>query len=251
MARLHLSLQGKGGVGKSLVASVIAQHRILHGYELVCIDTDPINATLSAYQDLNVKHLQLLRDNDIDARQFDELIETVLTAAPDAEVVVDTGATSFVQFCSYMLEHQALHVLAEAGHEIIVHCVLTGGQAMVDTLAGLESLVEHFHGPARVVVWLNEYYGPVESVKDSKTTSILDMEIYRRFEPRIDGVITIWERSHLFSEDMKELLERRQTFAAAQRDSSLTVMTKHRLQTIWNSLVEQLDIVIGAPVDAD
>ena len=44
---IHVSLQGKGGVGKSLIASVLAQYFITQGHRVQCIDTDPVNHTLS------------------------------------------------------------------------------------------------------------------------------------------------------------------------------------------------------------
>src|SRR5579859_3467685 len=42
---IHLTLQGKGGVGKSLVASILAQYFRHHGREIRCIDSDPVNQT--------------------------------------------------------------------------------------------------------------------------------------------------------------------------------------------------------------
>lgn len=248
MATVHLFLQGKGGIGKSLVASLIAQHRQHHGYNLINIDTDPINATLAAYPELGAQHLNLLKDNSIDPRQFDHLVEIVLSSPPESEIVIDTGGGSFMQMCSYLLENQVLELLSEESHEIVVHCILTGGQAMADTLAGLKSLVEHFHGPARIIVWANEYFGDLETVRDAQAISVLDLQSFRKFESRIDGIITISRRSHLFAEDMKELLQRHQTFAAARNDANLTVMTRHRLQMIWNNMSEQMDLVLGAPI---
>ena len=45
---VHLSLQGKGGVGKSLVASLLAQYfRDRKGMSVRCIDADPVNQTLA------------------------------------------------------------------------------------------------------------------------------------------------------------------------------------------------------------
>ena len=38
---IHFTLQGKGGVGKSLVASILAQYFRHRGAEIHCIDTDP------------------------------------------------------------------------------------------------------------------------------------------------------------------------------------------------------------------
>jgi Mrp family chromosome partitioning ATPase len=44
---IHLTLQGKGGVGKSLVSSILAQYFRYRGAEIHCIDTDPVNQTFS------------------------------------------------------------------------------------------------------------------------------------------------------------------------------------------------------------
>jgi len=49
---IHLTLQGKGGVGKSLVASILAQYFRHRGTEIHCLDTDPVNQTFSQYTEL-------------------------------------------------------------------------------------------------------------------------------------------------------------------------------------------------------
>ena len=46
---VHFILQGKGGVGKSLVAA-IAQYVRTRTDAVVCFDTDPINQTLTNYR---------------------------------------------------------------------------------------------------------------------------------------------------------------------------------------------------------
>jgi CO dehydrogenase nickel-insertion accessory protein CooC1 len=69
---IHFSLQGKGGVGKSLVASFLAQY-FLHrrSTPIRCIDTDPVNQTFSQYRELRAERLELLRDRSVDQRAFD------------------------------------------------------------------------------------------------------------------------------------------------------------------------------------
>lgn len=41
MAKVHLTLQGKGGVGKSMMAAILAQYKKNKGSNVLCIDTDP------------------------------------------------------------------------------------------------------------------------------------------------------------------------------------------------------------------
>ena len=65
---IHLTLQGKGGVGKSLVASLLAQYFRHRGAPIHCLDTDPVNQTFSQYTELGAKHLELMHDGKIDSR---------------------------------------------------------------------------------------------------------------------------------------------------------------------------------------
>ena len=56
---IHLTLQGKGGVGKSLVASILAQYLRDKGKDVRCIDTDPVNRTFAQYAALGADRLNL------------------------------------------------------------------------------------------------------------------------------------------------------------------------------------------------
>jgi hypothetical protein len=58
---VHLSLQGKGGVGKSLVASILAQYLNRKAQAVRCIHPDPANKTRSEYKGLQTP-LQLFRE---------------------------------------------------------------------------------------------------------------------------------------------------------------------------------------------
>src|SRR5262245_20493437 len=87
---IHMSLQGKGGVGKSLASSVLAQYFRARGRAVRCIDADPVNKTLFQYRALEAKPLQLLHDGAIDCRAFDQLMEELLTE--EGPFIVDNGA---------------------------------------------------------------------------------------------------------------------------------------------------------------
>src|SRR3954463_884862 len=77
---VHLSLQGKGGVGKSLVASLLAQYFTdRKKIPIRCIDADPVNQTLAQYKGLAAQRLDLMKEGSVDQRAFDGLMETLLT----------------------------------------------------------------------------------------------------------------------------------------------------------------------------
>jgi len=125
--RVHFTLQGKGGVGKSLVSSLTAQYLRVSEKSLRCIDTDPVNDTLTQVRGLNAEHLNLMRNGRVDERVFDDLIGNILE--DPVSFVVDTGATSFVALTKYLEENDAFQLLRDNGREVIVHTVIAGGQA--------------------------------------------------------------------------------------------------------------------------
>ena len=94
MAKIHMILQGKGGVGKSFISSTLAQHKVAKGGNPLCIDTDPVNATFYGFKKLNVKQINVMNNDEIDPRKFDDLIE--LIAKVESDVIIDNAPSHFV-----------------------------------------------------------------------------------------------------------------------------------------------------------
>ncbi|MEP6755970.1 MAG: conjugal transfer protein TraL, partial [Chthonomonadales bacterium] len=189
VSTIHLSLQGKGGVGKSLVASFLAQYLLQKGTPVRCIDTDPVNKTLSQYRGLPTEQLKLLREGGIDQRAFDGLMQQLLT--DDAAVfVVDNGASTFIPMWNYILENNVQQMLRSARKRLYVHTVITGGQALYDTLNGFSQLAESTT-EQNIIVWVNEYFGRVE--EDGK--KFADMKVFHDNEHRVFGTVMIAKRN--------------------------------------------------------
>ena len=159
MSKIHIILQGKGGVGKSLIAAVLAQYKTSKGQNPLCIDTDPVNATFNGFKALNVQRLQIMDGDEINSRKFDTLVELIAPSTDD--VIIDNGASSFVPLSHYLLSNQVPALLKDMGHELIVHTVITGSQAMDDTINGFATIVNSFSAN-EIVVWLNPYWGAIE-----------------------------------------------------------------------------------------
>lgn len=160
MAKVHIILQGKGGVGKSVIAAIVAQYKKSKGQEPTCIDTDPVNSTFEGYKYLNVTRLNIMTDDEINTRNFDSLVELIATTEND--VIIDNGASSFVPLSHYLISNEVPALLNEMGHEIVVHTVIAGSQSLLDTVNGFSQLADQFPKEALFVVWLNPYWGPIE-----------------------------------------------------------------------------------------
>ena len=232
---IHLSLQGKGGVGKSFVASILAQYFGSRGKTIRCVDTDPVNTTLFQYKSLGVTRLELLRDGSIDQRGFDTLMEWLLTE--DATFVVDNGASTFIPLWNYILENNALETLIHAGKRLYVHTVITGGQALLDTLHGFKSLADST-SYRNIIVWLNEYFGRIE--RDGKTFE--EMGAYRDSADKVFGSVHLVRRNQdTFGRDLEDVISRKLTLDEAIKDGPFSIMTKQRLKMMQREWFEQLD----------
>jgi hypothetical protein len=82
--------------------------------------------------------------------------------------------------------NRALEYLQEHHCKIYVHTVITGGQALLDTLNGFRELAESAQ-QRNLVVWVNEYFGRVEA--QGKTLS--EMTAFRDSQDKVCGVVVI------------------------------------------------------------
>jgi len=233
---VHFSLQGKGGVGKSFVASLLSQYFLDKNMgKVFCIDSDPINATFSGYEELKADHLDVMQRGQVHERQFDTLIERI--CSNEGVFVVDTGATNFIPLWHYILENEILRLLSDQGRKAFVHVVIVGGQGLNDTLSGLDEIAKTTSG-RNIVVWLNEYFGQIES--DGKKFE--DMVVYSRHEGKFAGAVLIPQHNpQTWGEDVREMLERRMTFREAIESPHFNLVAKQRLQILRREIYEQLD----------
>jgi hypothetical protein len=233
--QVHLVLQGKGGVGKSLISALLGQYFQHRKAAPHCFDTDPVNATFAQYQTLRAEHINVLRRGAIHDKRFDELFEKI--CALDGVCIVDTGATTFVPMWNYILENDILNFLAARSRRVFVHCVVTGGQAMEDTLNGFNRLAETTTWK-NVIVWLNEYFGEVS--KDGK--SFEQFRVAEEQAAKLLGTVVIRERNpNTYGDDMCQMLSKRLTFDEAIRLAEFSLVSKQRLTIIRRELFEQLD----------
>lgn len=236
MAKVHLILQGKGGVGKSMIAAMLAQYKKSKGITPLCIDTDPVNATFEGYKSLNVKRINIMENDEINTRNFDSLVE--LIARAEGDVIVDNGASSFVPLSHYLISNQVPELLQEMGHELVIHTVVTGGQALLDTVSGFAQLITQFPDESTFVVWLNGYWGPIES----EGKSFEQMKAYTNNKARVSAIIKVPEmRQNTDGRDFSDMLQARKTFDEALADKAIEVMVRQRLTIVKRKIFAELD----------
>jgi hypothetical protein len=233
---VHIVLQAKGGVGKSFVAAIVAQYYFNRNGAVQCFDTDPGNATMAQYKALAAEHIgNLIKSGVINQKRFDPLIERLLDS--DGVSIVDTGASTFLPFWNYVLENEILSILEREGQQAYIHCVVAGGQAMTDTLNGLERLAQTITRKA-IIVWLNEFFGEVRE----GGRPFDELKLLQDLAPKLVGSVLIRKRNpDTFEDDVRQMLEARLTFDEAIAAESFSLVSKQRLQIVRRELFDQLD----------
>lgn len=244
MQAAHFVLQGKGGVGKSLVSTVLAQYlKDTTNLPVHCYDTDPVNQTFSRFAALKVKMVPILnQDEVIDSGRFDSLMESIIEE--DGVAVIDNGAATFVPLLSYLVENQIPELLAENGVEVFFHVVVTGGQSQDDTFIGLTTITEKLNG--KITVWVNEYFGEIAE----KGKKLTDFKVINDNHDKIIGIINIPRRTaDTFGKDIAQMMSSHLTFAEAQK--SFNLLPRQRLRMVQRDLYEQLEQrnLTGSPTE--
>lgn len=238
---LHFVLMGKGGVGKTMVALLLSQCIADKGEPVVCIDTDPVNSSLASLSTLPTDRVSIFNGNKVDTRALDLFTERLATE--DANFVVDNGAASFVPVSHYLLENDVAGMLVEEGRFPVIHAVVTGGPGMLDTIKGFASILDSFPQSVRIVVWLNEFFGPVVNANGK---GFEDLPVYLENRERIFGIVRLPQFSEEATSDLRDMIGRKISFADALRKENTAIlrMQKSRLFKIREAIWPQIERVI-------
>jgi len=241
MNSVHIILQGKGGVGKSLIAVMLTQYLKRQGKHVICADTDPVNATFTQYKSLDVTHIDIAKDGTVIQSKFDPIMETMIET--DADFVIDNGAATFLPLTKYLVDNEIYKILEDSGKKVYVHSVLTGGQAKTDTFHGFNELVDKTNGSARIVVWENEFWGPIEY--DGHPISAT--KVYKEADRagKIAGRVKITDRSSndAFVDAVKAMTSAHLTLADVNEAPEFGFLVKNRLNKIVGDVFNELATV--------
>ncbi len=115
-------------------------------------------------------------------------------------------------------------VLTSAGRTLYVHTVVTGGQALSDTLKGTGQIAETTSS-RNVVVWtVNEFFGRVRH--EGKLVCRLK-SITKTMPTRCMRSVALPRRNpDTFGRDIDAVISRKLTFEEAIQDAAFSIMTR-------------------------
>ncbi|EHD7213976.1 conjugal transfer protein TraL [Escherichia coli] len=239
---INFVLQGKGGVGKSFVTSMLSQFFIDNkGMKNVVIaDTDPVNTTTAKIKRLNADIIKIVENNNIVQSKFDGMFESIIEGG-NFTFVIDNGASTFLPLLQYFDDNCVMDMFNEIEQDVYIHTVIVGGQAQADTIEGFESIVKLVKGTkVKIIVWINEFQGiPALSGKH-----IADTNFFQKNEDVLSGAVVIKDRkSDAYDSDVNKLTGASMTLVEALASDDFGLMAKSRLKRVFNDVYTQLDTI--------
>jgi hypothetical protein len=131
MTNIHLVGGEKGGVGKSLVARLMAQYMIDHSIAFLGFDSDRSHGALLRFYSGYASPVLVDRYESLDA------IVEAATEQPERRILVDLAAQTSEQLTQWMEDSQLLEVASEISLNIRYWHVMDSGRDSVDLLKRL------------------------------------------------------------------------------------------------------------------
>lgn len=241
---IHLILQSKGGVGKSFLSSVFAQYLISKGRHVYNIDIDPRNASFTAVKALNVQFYNIVgKNNEVDPSKFDTLIESIINANPETtDVIIDSGASCFINFTNYLIRNEIVSILQEMGHQVFFHTIIVGGEALNDTLMSFSDLINNFNN-VMFYVWLNHFQGEVIWSNEKK---FIDTKICKNNIDHIAGVLEMPLFELEAEKTIKKITTLHLTLDEASTNTNFSIIEKQRVKQMQRKLYDVMNAIFDS-----
>jgi hypothetical protein len=229
MSTIHLIGGEKGGVGKSLVARILAQYLIDHAQAFQAFDADRTHGALLRFY---AQYTQPALLDDF--HSFDRVVEAA-AADPHKTVLVDLSAQSFAPLVRWMEDSRVLETATELQLTITYWHVMDAGR---DSVELLRLLLDQFEARLPLVLVLNQVRG--------EQFDILERSGQRARAQQLGAKSMVLQR--LADATMQKLDASNTSFWAAVNQSStasgtLGLLERQRL-TVWlKRAYEQIDLV--------
>jgi hypothetical protein len=150
MGTVHFIGGEKGGVGKSLMARLMAQYFIDHGQPFLAFDCDKTHGALLRFY--SSYSSPVIVD---DYQSLDVLIE-LAAADPERRILVDLAAQSQQPLARWMADSRLLELAPELSLDLVYWHVMDNG---FDSVELLRKLLDEFGQKIKLVLVLNQVRG--------------------------------------------------------------------------------------------
>ena len=236
MKNVHLILNGKGGIGKSVVSSFFTQFLISKNLPVLGIDCDASNNTFSQYEKLNIKRVAVANDNNmtIDSKKFDNVMNEIINSTEE-HIIIDSGASSFLNLVNYIIETDIINILNQNDCVTYIHLILAGGDMLQESFISAKAVINKLD--TNYIIWLNEHFGSFIG-----NDHFLKSKHFQEIQNKIGKVIIIPKQSSdLTEKDVQKMLKLKITFDEVKDSKEFSLFEKSRINFYKNILFTEID----------
>jgi hypothetical protein len=227
MSTIHFIGGEKGGVGKSVVARLVAQYCIDRAIPFAALDADGSHGALLRF------YADYTRPVDLAEYESADQILALATEEPPRRVLVDLPAQSDRLVAAWINEGGILELAAESNVKVVFWHVIDDGK---DALTTLDRLFARYDGNARYCV--------VKNLGRGRDFSLFERSPTRATAERLGTVVL--ELPELNAAAMQKIDRADVSFWAAMNvpatgPEALTRMDRQRIKVWLTSAFEQLN----------
>ena len=163
MTNIHLIGGEKGGVGKSLVARVLAQYFIDKGIPFMGFDTDRSHGALVRF------YQEFASPVAVDSYESLDVIVEAAAENPGLRILVDLAAQTHNPLVKWMDESGVLETVQELGLTLAYWHVMDSGKDSTDLL---QKLLDRFGGRLTYVIVQNQLRGETFDIFDKSEAKV-------------------------------------------------------------------------------
>lgn len=232
----HIMMQSKGGTGKSICSSILAQYLYEKNKGLSVISTGPVHYTLKNYKHLNVKKIDTLnKEQRVDQSNFDCIFEEFIKG--NFSMVVDTSSSDFLSFNHYMINDVVSSLILEYNKQYIIHCPITYGQNRDETISCLLRIIEDYPNTP-IIIWENEFFGKNQN-------SFINASIFNNPNHIIGAIKLEGLYDNIEKQDFSKMLKKYLTFNEIHKNNAFNSVEKEILERIKRRIWRQLDSIFN------
>ena len=245
--QLHFTINQKGGCGKTHLSFLLLSWAKEKEVSSLGIDTDPNNASLADYQGLPIKTIDIMDEEGLEIlpKKWDKLIYYLLDDVKEEMTVIDVGATAFSSLTAYLLTSNIFKEILNEKFDLYLNIPIVGGEALYDTLNGMNHLVTLFGEDSHIILWKNEHFGKVE---DEEGKDLEELETYLSVKKRIDGIIHIKKMAMLHELAMEKMKKSKLTYAEVLLNPNFQLLDKTRINMVLKAAFAAMDLIFEIPL---
>jgi hypothetical protein len=244
---VNVILTDKGGLGKSLVASVMAQAADRKNIPMRLASVDPGQCTLGQWFPGTEDWKVMAKVGGVLELRHEELNAAIGSLENDhRSTLIDTGSsTTAAVFRAHCEQFGLDSVLADMGKRVFVHTIVSGGGDYKETVGSLVDNMKSFACTnTKFVVWLNEYGGVPQ---DANGIPFIETAGFKAIQGRVSSVITMKQLPGATTAELKKTLHEKLTLKRLLElmptDTRFNFLTRGAAEKFYLPLFAQLESV--------